>query len=297
LNQQYLDEIRAIDPAQLAPADRISYDIFLYERLRAEESAIAFPYQLLPINQIGGLLNLMPALGSGTNAQPFATVQDYENWLKRLDGFVVWIDQAIVNMREGAHRGVVQPRAVVKKVLPQLEAMAVANATDSLVLRARAAVPCVVQRCGARATDPAFARALEEDLLPAYRRLRDFVRDEYLPQTRRASPGRRCPMAKAWYAYYVVEEHTTTRHDARRDPRDRPRRGGQRSSARWTRCGSRLGSRATCRRSLMFLETDPQFYFTSAPTSSTAYRAMKARINAALPKAVCGVSQGGLRGA
>ena len=73
----------------------------------------------------------MPALGSGTNAQPFVTVADYENWLKRLDGFVVFMDQAIVNMREGVAKGVVQPRPVMEKVLPQLDAMIVAKAEDS----------------------------------------------------------------------------------------------------------------------------------------------------------------------
>ena len=73
----------------------------------------------------------MPALGSGTNAQPFATVADYEHWLKRLDGLVVWIDQAIVNMREGVARGVVQPRPVMEKVLPQLDAIAVPHAGQS----------------------------------------------------------------------------------------------------------------------------------------------------------------------
>ncbi len=82
MNQRYLAEIRAIDPATLGPADRISYEMFVYERER-EVRGERFPQELLPINQAGSLLTLMPALGSGTNAQPFKTVQDYDNWLKR----------------------------------------------------------------------------------------------------------------------------------------------------------------------------------------------------------------------
>src|SRR5512137_251578 len=70
MNRKYLEAIRAIDPRALSPADRISYDIFLYERER-EERGERFPLQLLPINQAGSLLTVMPALGSGTNAQPF----------------------------------------------------------------------------------------------------------------------------------------------------------------------------------------------------------------------------------
>ena len=74
---------------------------------------------------------MMPTLGSGTNAQPFVTVADYENWLKRLDGFVVFMDQAIVNMREGVAKGVVQPRPIMEKVLSQLDGMIVSKAEDS----------------------------------------------------------------------------------------------------------------------------------------------------------------------
>ena len=62
-------------------------------------------------------------LGSGNGMQPFKTVQDYDNFLKRLDGFVEWSDQAIVNMREGMNSGVVHPKALMVKVLPQFDAL------------------------------------------------------------------------------------------------------------------------------------------------------------------------------
>ena len=70
MNERYLAEVQAIDVDKLSPADRISYEIFVRERLRAR-AAEQFPDYLLPLNQAGSLLTLMPALGSGTNAQPF----------------------------------------------------------------------------------------------------------------------------------------------------------------------------------------------------------------------------------
>ena len=130
LNERYLAAARRIDPDALDGADRISLEIFLRERERALESE-RFPDYLIPVDQKGGLHTVMPALGSGTNAQPFATVKDYDNWLGRLDGFIVWMDQAIVNMREGMAKGVVQPRPVMEKVLPQLDAMIVEDPTKS----------------------------------------------------------------------------------------------------------------------------------------------------------------------
>ncbi len=151
----------------------------------------------------------MPALGSGTNAQPFKTVQDYENWLKRLDGLVVWMDQAIVNMREGAaHRR----RAAAAA---DGEGAAAARRDDRRraarqpVLRAGDAVPGRASPRPIATSDGRVHRADRDKLVPAYRRLRDFVRDEYLPQTRSTVAWTALPDGQAWYAYYV-QEHTTT---------------------------------------------------------------------------------------
>src|SRR3546814_17474332 len=70
-------------------------------------------------------------LGSGSSAQPFKTVTDYDNWIKRSDGLVTLFDQAIANMREGMAAGVVQPRVLMLKVLPQLDAIIKAKPEDT----------------------------------------------------------------------------------------------------------------------------------------------------------------------
>ena len=44
-------------------------------------------------------------VGTGNSIQPFKTVEDYENWIKRASGYSGWVDQAILNMREGMQRG------------------------------------------------------------------------------------------------------------------------------------------------------------------------------------------------
>ncbi len=64
MNERYLAAIRKFDPATLSGEDRISYEIFLRERMRQQESE-RFPDQLLPLAQTGGLPTMMPSLGSG----------------------------------------------------------------------------------------------------------------------------------------------------------------------------------------------------------------------------------------
>ncbi len=281
LNDRYLAAARAIDAARLSPADRISLDIFLRERERTR-AAERFPDYLLPVNQAGSLLTTMPALGSGQNAQPFATVEDYEQWLRRLDGLVVWIDQAIANMREGMARGVVQPRPVMEKVLAQVEGMIAARPEDSQYFAPLGRFPDAFTPEERARLTAAYTAAIRDRVLPAHRRLRDFIRDEYLPQARSSVAWSALPDGAAWYAFYA-QEHTTTTMSA-----EEIHQLGLSEVARI------LGEMDGVRRAVGFpgdleaffthLETDPRFYFTRGEDLVQGYRDIKLRIDAALPK-------------
>jgi len=281
LNQKYLAAIRAIDPASLAQAERISYDMFLYEREREQRSE-QYPFHLLPLNQTGSLLTLMQSLGSGSNAQPFATVQDYENWLRRLDGLVVWMDQAIVNMREGMAQGVVQPRPVMEKVLVQLEAMDVTEAQASVYFGPVQNFPESFSAADRARLTTEFTRTLEQSVLPAYRRLRDFVRDEYLPRTRSTVAWTALPDGPAWYSYFV-QEHTTTQMTA-----DEIHQLGlgevKRILGEMDQVRQQVGFKGDLPAFFAHLKTDPQFYYTNGADLLRDYGKLKMRIDAALPK-------------
>src|SRR5688572_16171922 len=119
--RKYLDRARAIGTQGLTGQDRLSYDIFTLNRESALEE-FNFPERLLPIDQFYNIANSFAQFGSGTSAQPFVTVKDYDDWLKRASQAPVILDQAIVNMREGVRAGIVQPRILMEKVLPQLAA-------------------------------------------------------------------------------------------------------------------------------------------------------------------------------
>jgi uncharacterized protein (DUF885 family) len=281
VNQHYLDDVRRIDAGQLSPADRISYDIFVRERTRALESE-RFPDQLLPINQAGSLLTRMPALGSGANAQPFATVQDYENWLHRLDGLEVWIDQAIENMRIGIARGVVQPRPVMEKVLPQVESFIAARPEDSQYYAPVRKFPDAIPVAERERLTQAYVREIADKLIPAHRRLRDFIRDEYLPKTRSSVAWTALPDGEAWYAF-MVEEHTTTALTP-----DEIHAIGLSEVARirgaMDEVRRQVGFQGDLQAFFRHMESDPQFYFTQGADLLDGYRQLKLRIDAALPK-------------
>ena len=281
MNERYLAAVQEFDPAQLSREDRISYEIFLRERMRQRESE-RFPSYLLPLSQTGGLPTTMPALGSGANAQPFVTVADYENWLKRLDGFVVFMDQAIVNMREGVAKGVVQPRPVMEKVLSQLDALIVAKAEDSPFYGPVAKFPDTVPVAERERLTAAYREAIDGKVMPAYRRVRDYVRDDYLPKTRTTTAWTALPDGKAWYAF-LVKGHTTTDmtpeqiHQVGLD--EVARILGEMDGVR-----RKVGFEGDLEAFFNHLKSDPQFYFTQGADLLQGYRDLKVRIDAALPK-------------
>jgi uncharacterized protein (DUF885 family) len=126
LQRDALARIQTIDRSLLPPQDQLSYDIFKSARER-DIAGFRFPNELIPMNQFYSTPNSFVQLGSGNGMQPFKTVKDYDDFLKRLDGFVAWSDQAIVNMREGIKRGYTLPRLLAERTLPQLQAQVVAK--------------------------------------------------------------------------------------------------------------------------------------------------------------------------
>ena len=281
MNERYLAAVQEFDPAQLSGEDRISYEIFLRERMHQRESE-RFPSYLLPLSQTGGLPTMMPALGSGTNVQPFVTVADYENWLERLDGFIVFMDQAIVNMREGVAQGVVQPRPVMEKVLSQLDTLIVSKAQESPFYGPIAKIPDTVPVAERERLTVAYKAAIEGKVMPAYRRVRDYVRDDYLPKTRASVAWTALPGGKAWYAY-LVKQHTTTDmspeqiHQIGLD--EVARILGEMDGVRQV-----VGFEGDLQAFFNHLESDPRFYFTQSADLLQGYLDLKVRIDAALPK-------------
>ena len=82
-----------------------------------------YPDWMLPVDQMGSIATFAAQLGNGTGAQPFKTVKDYDNWLARGNRIPVLVDSIIADMQAGIAAGVVQPKALMVKVVPQYDAI------------------------------------------------------------------------------------------------------------------------------------------------------------------------------
>jgi len=212
-SQKYLDRAKAIGADGLNGQDRLSYDIFTQAR-EAELEDFAFPDRLLPIDQFYNIANMFAQLGSGTSAQPFATVKDYEDWLKRAALGPAIFDQAIANMREGVKAGIVQPKVLMQKVLPQLDALVVEDPTKSIFWGPIEKMPQQFPAADRERLTTAFRTLITTQLNPAYRRLRAYINDEYLPKCRDTVGMGALPNGAAWYNQKVHDNTTKSMNAA-----------------------------------------------------------------------------------
>ena len=206
--KQWREKIAAVDTAPLNEQDRLSVQMFLADR-DEELAGDRFPGHLQPINQFYSTPNLLAQLGSGSSAQPFKTVKDYDDWAARAGKIPVLFTQAIANMRDGMAAGVVQPKVLMVKVLPQLDALIAEDPTKTLFYKPVSNLPAAFSAEHKARITTQYTALISQQLVPAYKDLRDFIRDEYLPKTRSTVGIGALPDGAAWYAHLAKSQTTT----------------------------------------------------------------------------------------
>ncbi len=279
--QKWLDRISAIDPSLLDGQARVSYDIFVRDRRLALEGE-RFPGWMQPVNQFRNFSQFFVQLGSGASAQPFVTVKDYDNWHARASVAPAIFDTAIANMREGIASGVVQPRVLMLKVLPQLESIIQDKPEDTLFWGPISKLPADFSDADKTRLSDSYRTLIADQMMPAYRRLHAFIKDEYIPACRETVSLSALPDGEAWYAYNVKLMTTTTMtpaeiHQVGLD--EVARIHGEMKSVM-----QQVGFKGELKDFFKHLTSSDEFKFASEQALLDAYNALRARTEAGVPK-------------
>ncbi len=207
-NRQWLARAQALDADALEDDAALSLRI-LVRGLEREIEGERFPGWMQPLNQFSSFPNQLAQLGSGTGAQPFATAADYAAWRARGARVPVLVDSMIANMREGIAAGVVQPKVLMERVLPQLDALIHDAPEDTLFWRPVATMPEAIGGEDRARIEAEYRGMIADELMPAFRRLREFVATEYLPACRDTHGLADLPDGEAWYAFNAARSTTT----------------------------------------------------------------------------------------
>ncbi len=208
-----LRRLDKIDRSALPAQDQIAYDVFRYQAqqnldgLSPEFVALSV---VRPLNHLNGLHVQYPDLSSGKSAAQFKTVEDYDNGLKRMAGFVTYLDRAIGRMKEGIKSGVVESKLTMKLMLPQLDELVAQGVEKSPFWQPITDMPAAFSEADKTRLTTAYRTMMEAQIIPAYERLRAFVKNEYLPAARAGVGLSAMKGGEQLYAF-LVETQTTTK--------------------------------------------------------------------------------------
>jgi len=288
---EWLGKVEKVGSDGLQGQDLLSYQIFVRDA-RATLDAERYPSWMMPISQYYNIGSIMAILGAGAGAQPFNTVQDYDTWSRRSLGIPPLFDQAIDNMRQGMKAGVVQPRDLMEKVLPQLDAVIKPTAEESIFWSPIRTMPDSIAAEDKARISAEYKRMIELRIMPAYRALRGFIATEYLPATRASSGLGALPDGQAWYANLIVQTTASDQTAAQLHAL-----GEQRVQELQTQIAAVMKDnklRGSQAKLLKSMRNDRQFQYVNADDLLNRYRQVQQQVSSRLPQVLDTLPKAGL---
>lgn len=217
----FLDQLDAYDESMMTEAQWLSLRVMQWDcsiKLQGFENdlvTMASPiydlpsFELMPLLQIQSLHLYVAQLGSGASVQPFKTKNDYDNWLKRLEDYVSFLDTCISNMEEGLAKDIVLPKTITLKMIPQLQEFINAPVEKHLFATPIRNFPEDFNATDKTRIGKEYHTFLSSQLIPKYKELDSFLKETYLPACRETSGLSALPNGKETYDY-LIKLHTTT---------------------------------------------------------------------------------------
>ncbi len=177
---EYEGRASGIATDSLSPRDSLSQALLLFEirdSLQGEEIST----YLTGLNQLFGPHTRIYLT---VRNMPARTMADYENILRRLEAVGTYIDQQIVVYREAMDARLRQPRLVIDLIMKQLDAQAAQSADETALLAAFRKFPDTFLESDKQRLLGTATAAYNESFLPAWKKFRGFLAEDYLPAVR-----------------------------------------------------------------------------------------------------------------
>jgi uncharacterized protein (DUF885 family) len=207
--ERTLAQLARIPRDKLDADARLTWDLLKYE-CDDKLATLPIPFHLVPVGHVDSMPVKLSQWAGGESAQPMKTVANYDHFLQRLKMLPAWIDQAIANMREGMARGITQPRELVERTLPQFDTVLTADPLQSPYLAATRNFPAGVGEADRKRITAAYRAVVQQQVVPAVRKLRAFLADTYLPAARTTAGLAGLPGGREWYPLLVRSSTTTS---------------------------------------------------------------------------------------
>jgi uncharacterized protein (DUF885 family) len=203
--QQALQIFESIDTTGFPEQERLSKDLMV-RSLREQIEGARFKDWEMPVDQFNGVQLGLASLPSYTT---FRSAKDYQDYIARLHQIPRVLQQVTANMRAGLADHFVQPRYLLEKAAVQVQDIAGKPAEDSPFSEPVHNFPAGISADEQRTLREAVFAAVRQEVAPAYARLAEFLRGEYVPHGRTEYGVWALPDGEARYRFYIKQMTTT----------------------------------------------------------------------------------------
>lgn len=273
-----LKKLEAIDRSKLTGEERLNFDLFFKES-KLTVDGLEFKDETMPVDQLSGV---QQSIASTMERYPRRTREDYETLVTMLEKAGTRIDQDVSLMRMGLELGYTPPAVTLRDVPSQVQNQIFENAMDSPILEAFKELPDSITAVEQERLRAAAITAYEENIRPSFKKMYTFLLNEYLPGARDSIAMTDMPNGERWYAHNV--KVLTTVDMTPREIHELGLSEVKRIRAEMDKVIESVGFQGTFAEFCEFLQTDPQFYYTSAEELLRGYRDIAKRIDPELTK-------------
>jgi uncharacterized protein (DUF885 family) len=272
-----LAELQSIDRSQLSDFQQTNYDLIKWQ-LQMEIDEFQFNTYLIPIDQSSGV----QTLDDFANFLSLSTVNDYENWLSRLNSLPKLLDQTRRLMEAGIEAKIMPPADTMARVHTQLQRHVVDESEDSLFYAAFKSMPDTISASQQNALQRKARRIIGDEVIPKYREFTTFFEKVYLPACRQDVGISSLPNGKEYYQHLIG--YFTTTEMTPDEIHDLGKQEVARNRAEMLKIIDEVGFDGTFDEFVTFLRTDPQFYYETSEELFNAYLATSKRLDPELTK-------------
>ena len=274
---ELLEELASIETSNLDETDQISHELLKFV-LQEQIDYYEFKRYLNPLLSDAGFHSNLPYM-----VRPMASYDDVKTYLNKLNAIPGFVDQNLVNLREGLELGISQPRVIFKGYESTYDSHIVDNAEESFFYSPFRNLPPDMNTEQQDSVLWQAKLAIDESVIPQFKRIKAFFEDEYLPGTRESLGISDTPNGRESYQNRINYYTTSTEYTAE-DIHQIGLMEVARIKAEMQKIINELDFRGSFDDFLTFLRTDEQFYAKTPEEILQIARDMSKRADAQLPR-------------
>ena len=278
LDLESLDKLNKINPEKLSDDNKLNYNLKKFD-IESDLNLSQFPIYYLRLNQRGGIQSFYET----GNRLVYQSKKDYYDWLSRLEQFSENILTFLDINKQGLKNGYTQPKLVTRGVVAQIDAIINSDIESNpylkVFLQADENILAPIEK--EELIDKARNLIINE-INPAYEELNNFLKNDYLVNSRDSIGIKDIPNGKRYYE--ELARHYTTTDLTPDEIHDIGLKEIERIRGEMEEIIKSVNWDGDFNSFLNYLRTSPRFYYDNPDDLFDAYLIMSKTIDPLLPK-------------